>query len=90
MGGPGCQGKQSVAPSGLVSFGGMNCPSCANDMTARRLDAHLGRNIDIDVCRSHAFWFDPRESLQLAPASTLQLFTVIGETSAKGGRSPRS
>ena len=46
------------------------------------LTGHAGTRIDIDVCHGcHAFWFDARESLQLSPASTLRLFTLIGETS---------
>src|SRR5687768_825684 len=61
----------------------MDCPSCASGMVGLSLASHAGANLDIDVCRScHAFWFDLRESLQLAPASTLRLFTLIGETSA--------
>jgi hypothetical protein len=59
----------------------MNCPSCGHGMEALSLLSHAGANLDVDVCRScHAFWFDPQESLSLAPASTLRLFTVIGET----------
>jgi hypothetical protein len=48
------------------------------------LDGHGGGSIAIDLCRScHAFWFDAHESLQLAPGSTLRLFTLIGgETTA--------
>jgi hypothetical protein len=50
-------------------------------MDALSLAGHAGGEISIDVCRGcHAFWFDARESLHLAPASTLQLFTLIGET----------
>jgi len=58
----------------------MNCPSCANAMAAETLVGHLGRNVDIDVCTGcQAFWFDRSESVQLAPASTLKLFTLIGD-----------
>ena len=49
-------------------------------MAAQTLVAHRGRNVDIDVCTAcQAFWFDRSESLQLSPASTLKLFTLIGE-----------
>jgi hypothetical protein len=37
-------------------------------------------SITIDACQPcQAFWFDGRESLHLAPASTLRLFRLIGE-----------
>jgi hypothetical protein len=50
-------------------------------MEALTLANHAGADLVIDVCRAcHAFWFDARESLHLAPASTLRLFTLIGET----------
>jgi hypothetical protein len=49
-------------------------------MTAQRLDGHLGTPVTIDLCLAcQAFWFDARESLQLAPRSTLTLFRLIGE-----------
>jgi hypothetical protein len=61
----------------------MNCPSCAADMTAMKLDSHSGAMVAIDLCAAcQAIWFDKYENLQLAPASTLKLFTVIGERSA--------
>jgi hypothetical protein len=65
----------------------MNCPSCANGMETLALANHAGAALEIDVCRAcHAFWFDARESLHLAPASTLRLFALIGETT--GSRTP--
>jgi len=49
-------------------------------MHALTLDGHFGRTVAIDLCHScQAFWFDGRESLQLAPASVLHLFRTIGE-----------
>jgi len=49
-------------------------------MAAHTLGGHLGRNVDIDACAGcQAFWFDRSESVQLSPASTLNLFTLIGE-----------
>jgi Zn-finger nucleic acid-binding protein len=49
-------------------------------MHALTLDGHLGRQVAIDLCHPcQAFWFDGYESLQLAPASVLQLFRTIGE-----------
>lgn len=50
-------------------------------MAAQTLDGHLGRNVEVDVCTGcQAFWFDRSENLQLSPASTLKLFTLIGDT----------
>lgn len=61
------------------------CPGCAAAMTAMTLDGHTGTTVTIDVCTTcQAFWFDGYESLQLAPASTLKLFTLIGEQAAAG------
>jgi hypothetical protein len=57
-------------------------------MTEVALQRHGGLPLTLDVCDScHAFWFDGHESLQLTPASTLQLFTMIGERST-AGRTP--
>jgi Zn-finger nucleic acid-binding protein len=64
----------------------VNCPNCNSAMTSLTLDGQLGRNVDIDQCTAcQAFWFDAHESLQLTPAATLKLFTVIGQqaTAAK-------
>lgn len=57
----------------------MNCPRCSQSMTQDTLQAHLGREVTIDLCIScQAFWFDTRESLQLTPGATLKLFRTIG------------
>ncbi len=54
-------------------------------MTALAIDGHSGTTVAIDLCTGcQAFWFDARESLQLTPGSTLELFTLIGEQSKKG------
>lgn len=63
----------------------MTCPNCQQAMTEHVLAGHLGTSVTIDVCTTcQAFWFDDRESLQLAPASTLRLFRLIGETKSEG------
>lgn len=55
-------------------------------MTAMTLEGHSGTSVAIDVCGGcQAFWFDPRESLQLAPAAILRLFGLIGEHAASRG-----
>jgi hypothetical protein len=52
-------------------------------MVGQTFDGHLDRAVEVDVCDAcQAFWFDQRESLQLTPAATLQLFRVIGEQTA--------
>jgi len=62
----------------------MTCPGCATDATALTLAGHYGTAVTIDLCTAcQAFWFDARESLQLTPASTLQLFTRIGKESTR-------
>jgi len=54
-------------------------------MAAMTLASHVGTDVSIDSCAScQAFWFDVHESLQLAPGSTLKLFTLIGEHSSSG------
>jgi hypothetical protein len=52
-------------------------------MTERTLHGHLGTQVAVDLCLPcQALWFDGRESLQLSPGSTLQLFQTIGEQAA--------
>ena len=49
-------------------------------MREETLGGHHGRAVAIDLCvPCQAIWFDARESLSLAPASTLALFRLIGE-----------
>ena len=49
-------------------------------MRAETLEGHLGTSVTVDLCLAcQVFWFDRRESLQLAPASILALFHIIGE-----------
>ncbi len=58
----------------------VRCPGCGTGMTPHTLGAHMGNSVTVDACLPcQAFWFDGYESLQLTPASTLQLFRVIGE-----------
>jgi hypothetical protein len=56
-------------------------------MAAETLAGHVGTSVTIDIChRCQAIWFDDRESLQLAPASTLKLFRLIGEATTSERR----
>jgi hypothetical protein len=57
-------------------------------MTTLTLDGHAGTQITIDLCSPcQTLWFDTHESLQLAPASTLTLFGLIGDQ-AKNAKRP--
>ena len=45
-----------------------------------RLDGHLDRTIDVDLCEPcQSLWFDGKENLQLTPGATLSIFRSIGE-----------
>lgn len=58
----------------------MACPNCRGEMTQLTLEGHYGNTVTIDMCQPcQAFWFDGMESLQLAPASVLELFRTVGE-----------
>jgi hypothetical protein len=61
-------------------------------MEERSLGAPHGARVEISICtRCQAFWFDPFESLQLTPTSTLELLRLIAdETAKKGGAAFRS
>ena len=49
-------------------------------MKTLTLAGHYGRSVTVDLCETcQAFWFDGIESLQLEPASVLELFRVVGE-----------
>ena len=54
----------------------MNCPGCGmSEMEVERYPGNYGASLEIDVCHHcNGIWFDGRESLQLSPGSTLQLF----------------
>ena len=55
-----------------------NCPSCLQAMEAHRFATRDGAAIELDICFAcQGLWFDPRENLQLAPASVLQLFELL-------------
>lgn len=67
----------------------MHCPGCDTTMQRLALDAALGHTIEVDLCTScRAFWFDPYETLQLKPASTLKLFHLIADAGTGGTATP--
>jgi Zn-finger nucleic acid-binding protein len=56
----------------------MNCPGCEHEMDVQRFPANYGGEVEIDVCaHCNGIWFDGRESLQLSPGATLNLFKVL-------------
>ena len=62
----------------------MVCPNCRGEMTQLSLEGHYQNKLVIDMCLlCQAFWFDGLESLQLGPASVLELFRTVGETAGK-------
>ena len=68
----------------------MTCPNCQAVMTALTLKGHYQRSVVVDLCQScQAFWFDGLESLQLEPASVLELFRIVGEAGGNA-RAPLS
>jgi hypothetical protein len=53
-------------------------------MNEHTFAGHNGRSVVLDLCfPCQSFWFDARESLALAPASTLGLFRLIGDHTGK-------
>ena len=75
----------------------MTCPNCRAAMTSLTLEGHYQRSVVIDLCdQCQAFWFDGMESLQLQPASVLELFRLVGKAGgparaslSDGARCPR-
>src|SRR4029077_873321 len=66
----------------------MICPSCSAAMTrVDNLGAQLGATVDIDLCHAcRAIWFDRYEDLQIAPAATLKVFSLISQPQSGGAR----
>lgn len=59
---------------------GLACPACRSVMDEHRFEGHYGRPVVIDLCYPcRSVWFDGLELLQLAPASTLRLLTLVHE-----------
>ncbi len=53
-------------------------------MQEQTLDGHVGRPVVINLCHPcQSFWFDAHESVNLTPGSTLALFRIIGEHTAR-------
>lgn len=58
----------------------MNCPNCGTEMDHQALEGTYGPDIEVDVCFAcHVLWLDRRESVQLSPRGTLDLFRALNE-----------
>ena len=58
----------------------LTCPNCSETMDRQTMDGVLGSKIDVDLCFAcHTLWLDKRESLQLSPRGTIDLFKVLHE-----------
>lgn len=58
----------------------MNCPNCSAPTDHVAMDGIYGADIELDLCFAcHVLWFDKRESIQLSPRGTLELFKVLHE-----------
>ena len=56
----------------------LSCPNCANPMHKQAFQRKLGGELQIDICFTcKLIWFDPFESLQLAPDGLLEMFKLI-------------
>lgn len=56
----------------------VNCPSCRHPMEVHRFATRAGGAVELDICFDcQGLWFDPRENLQLAPASVRDLFELL-------------
>ncbi len=56
----------------------MECPGCTLEMDEHTFPANYGGEVEIDVCsHCNGIWFDGRESLQLSPGATLNLFGIL-------------
>lgn len=54
------------------------CPSCKAPMEVHPLASQAGGLLELDLCFScQGIWFDPRENLQLAPGSVVELFRLL-------------
>lgn len=64
----------------LRTTGAVNCPNCAAPMDRVGFSGVYGPEIEVDLCFAcHVLWFDKRESIQLSPGGTLDLFRDLHE-----------
>src|SRR3954467_4999530 len=61
----------------------MQCPNCGADMKEMSVEGRLGTPISFLTCVTcQSFWFEMFHTLQLSPASTLQMMKFIGDHSS--------
>lgn len=54
------------------------CPSCRTTMLKVRFERKISGEVELDLCFAcQGIWFDEHESVQLAPASVIELFRMI-------------
>lgn len=57
----------------------MNCPNCSTEMDHQALEGKYS-DVEVDACYAcHVLWLDKRESIQLSPGGTLDLFRSLNE-----------
>lgn len=65
-------------PSVAAASSGLPCPACQRPMQPFCCKRKLGGELTLDLCFAcQGIWFDEFESLQMAPASVLELFKLI-------------
>ena len=58
----------------------MNCPGCAQGMSAQSFERLYAKPVAIDICHPcAALWFDPLENLGLTPGAVLRLFVIMND-----------
>jgi hypothetical protein len=68
--------------------GPLACPGCGTRMRSLVLERRTFGTLSVDLCETcRALWFDAFESVQLAPAATLELFRAIHDA-ARAERRP--
>jgi uncharacterized protein YbaR (Trm112 family) len=58
----------------------MNCPGCAQGMSAQSFERLYAKPVAIDICHPcAALWFDSLENLSLTPGAVLRLFVLMND-----------
>jgi Zn-finger nucleic acid-binding protein/DNA-directed RNA polymerase subunit RPC12/RpoP len=61
-------------------FEAMNCPNCSAEMDRLEMGGIYGADVELDLCFAcHVLWLDNKESIQLSPKGTMDLFGVLHE-----------
>lgn len=58
----------------------VSCPNCSAPMERIAIQGTYNADLALDVCfPCHVMWFDRRESIQLSPRGTIDLFKILHE-----------